>query len=157
MTGRSTKILKNIHEKYGPIVRIAPNDLSFATPSAWREINVKTGDRKAFPKAEFYDGLAEGFGCHGVASERDIEKHARGRKLISPAFCPQAIRDYEKVILHHLGLFRTRIEGVGIIDAAEWFNFLTFDTAGDFVFSEDFGAVAQGKQISYCGHLGHLN
>ncbi|KAK0333678.1 hypothetical protein LTR02_006903 [Friedmanniomyces endolithicus] len=40
-----------IHEQYGPIVRIAPNELSFASPNAAREV-LAAG--KGFHKTDFY-------------------------------------------------------------------------------------------------------
>ena len=44
--GRAATNLKALHQKYGPVVRIAPGKLSFAAPSAWKKIYGQYG----FPK-----------------------------------------------------------------------------------------------------------
>lgn len=46
--------LLKMHEKYGPVVRIAPNELSFQSVDILNE--VYKGGRK-FPKSDFYNGF----------------------------------------------------------------------------------------------------
>jgi len=95
ITGRQIFIFKELHEKYGSIIRVGPNDLSFATVNSYKDIHMKLPGRKTFPKTEFYDVLNTGFMENGIISERDIEKHARKKKLVAPGFSPAAVRLYE--------------------------------------------------------------
>lgn len=53
-TGHMPETLVKLHEKYGPVVRYAPNELSFQTPNAIDPI-YKNG-RKTI-KTDFYDGF----------------------------------------------------------------------------------------------------
>ncbi|KAH0527011.1 hypothetical protein TsFJ059_002055, partial [Trichoderma semiorbis] len=49
------KKILSLHEKYGPVVRIAPNELSFWDPEALSAI-FKSGGR-AMVKSSFFDGF----------------------------------------------------------------------------------------------------
>jgi cytochrome P450 len=132
-------------------VRVAPNDLSFITPSSFRDINVKTPTRKTFIKTEFYDVLTMGFEEAGIASERSVEKHVRKRKLLAPPFAPASMHEFEPVVHRHINELCEEIEKIGKtpegIDMTPYFHFLVFDIAGSFVYSEDFGAVKAGMLV----------
>jgi hypothetical protein len=49
------RAILHCHEKYGPIVRIGPNDLSFSTPDAIAPIYKSSG--RLMPKGEFYNSF----------------------------------------------------------------------------------------------------
>ena len=53
-THRMPERLLALHEKYGPVVRYGPNDLSFQSPAAIAPI-YKTG--REMPKSDFYEGF----------------------------------------------------------------------------------------------------
>jgi hypothetical protein len=38
LSGKSHLMLPKLHERYGPVVRLAPNELSFTVPEAWEDI-----------------------------------------------------------------------------------------------------------------------
>ncbi len=49
--------MTSIHEQYGDIVRMAPDELSFATKDAWQEIYVHRQGHNNFTKSEtWYKG-----------------------------------------------------------------------------------------------------
>jgi hypothetical protein len=50
VSGRSAKIVRSLHDKYGDVVRWGPNELSFATADAWREIYDRRKDGKVLVK-----------------------------------------------------------------------------------------------------------
>lgn len=31
--------MRRLHEKYGPVIRFSPNELSYTDPQAWKDIN----------------------------------------------------------------------------------------------------------------------
>src|SRR6186997_3085762 len=39
-SGRIHQRMKELHDRYGPVVRIAPNELSYTDSQAWKDINV---------------------------------------------------------------------------------------------------------------------
>lgn len=48
-----TLYVHSLHEKYGPVVRIAPNELSFTSWAAVKEIYCSSGS--GYDKSAFYD------------------------------------------------------------------------------------------------------
>ena len=60
--GRLVDDMTRIHEKYGDIVRLAPDELSFATKEAWQEIYVH---RKNLTKSKtWYKGNSIGLSAN---------------------------------------------------------------------------------------------
>lgn len=53
MTAQRTTYIHRLHEKYGPVVRIAPNEVAFTSWAAIKEIYCSGGS--GFDKTEFYD------------------------------------------------------------------------------------------------------
>lgn len=48
-----TRYIHSLHLKYGPVVRLAPNEVAFASGSAVKEIYCSGGS--GYEKTEFYD------------------------------------------------------------------------------------------------------
>ncbi|CCX32289.1 cytochrome P450 [Pyronema domesticum] len=143
--GRAGPEIKAAHDKYGPVVRIAPNDLSFATPTSYRDIYTKQNGRGTFIKTEFYKQISMGFETVGFASEDRVDVHAKQRKLFAPVFSAQGVRAYEHLLLSTMEKFLKQIERIGKtdegVDIAEWFHRLLYDVTADLAFGEPSGAT----------------
>lgn len=66
-TDRMPNEVERLHARYGPVVRIGPNDLSFNTPEAMAKIY-----QSGWPKGEFYRGFNNGGrekGLFGITDE----------------------------------------------------------------------------------------
>jgi len=50
--GRDVQYMHQLHERYGPVVRYGPNDLSFSSAQSWRDIHGHNKGQPAPPKAE---------------------------------------------------------------------------------------------------------
>ncbi|UNI15681.1 hypothetical protein JDV02_002192 [Purpureocillium takamizusanense] len=88
-----------LHEKYGPVVRYAPNEVSFSTAQAWRDIYGPRGKaHQRFIKSEFYDGGRFASEAPSIITERDPDKHAVWRKQLSTAFSDRTMRHVEGVV-----------------------------------------------------------
>jgi hypothetical protein len=68
--------LLELHRKYGPVVRIAPNELSFTDAQAWHDIQGMQGDRRQNPKEKCIYGPASP-GWEGQIIMASDEQHAR--------------------------------------------------------------------------------
>jgi hypothetical protein len=112
-SGRYPFWLAAQHEKYGPCVRISPNELSFTGAQAWKDIygsvrsasasasvaaggsGVKktsvTGITSKWPLA-YGDGILPDCGTT-IASEVSDVEHARVRKTFGAAFSERALRE----------------------------------------------------------------
>ncbi|KAL1875175.1 hypothetical protein Daus18300_003243 [Diaporthe australafricana] len=149
------------HQKYGPVIRIAPNELSYTDGRAWPAIY-------GFPNKE---GTAGNFEkdpqwwnktISGVVNILDADDagHRRMRRLQNPAFSDKALRAQESVIRGYAALLIHKLHGlcssggssedVGgagatVVDLTAWYNFTTFDVIGDLAFGEPFYCLQNAK------------
>jgi cytochrome P450 len=158
--------IHQLHEKYGPVVRLAPNELSYTTIDAWHDIYTRLPDRSQLKKdLSFAVSSASKAGVNGPMFELDDEQHARLRSvcllLISmPEFIPAAdsdicrrnmshafsyanLREQEPIIMKYTNQFIDLLKSRAgePVDLSEIFNFLTFDIAGDMVFGDSFNCL----------------
>jgi cytochrome P450 len=137
-----------MHEKYGPVVRIRPNELAFSDPQAWQDIyghkviGKKAGLQsgvKELPKfLPFYKQFEKQPDSLLTASYPD---HAVMRKLVSPSFSDKAMREQEPIITGYIDqLLECLREGMtkGPLNMTQWYNWATFDIIGDLAFGDSF-------------------
>lgn len=149
-SGRWPFILQGLHEKYGPVVRFGPNDVSFISPEAWKDIyGYRTATKRLFPKdLRLYRGTLTEASNILIANDAD---HSRMRRLLSHAFSEKALRSQEWIMEMYvsklISALRERtsknVDG-GVVDMSKWYNFLTFDVLGDLAFGESFGCLDSG-------------
>ncbi|KAH7336568.1 cytochrome P450 monooxygenase-like protein [Rhexocercosporidium sp. MPI-PUGE-AT-0058] len=151
--GRWAFVLEDLHKKYGPVVRFAPNDLDFATAESYQDIyGTATKGRKQFLKGDWYNQGPGGTRSLVMSNERDPVKHHDAKKLLAPAFSSSALRAQTVFVLKYVNMWVEQIKKRGNtgkgINMEEWYNWLTFDIIGDLAFGESFGAVenAQGHE-----------
>ncbi|KAK3045564.1 hypothetical protein LTR09_012861 [Extremus antarcticus] len=142
--------IKELHDKYGPVVRIAANQLSFSTARSWKDIYGHTPGRKAFLKGTFYEPMPGE--VRNLLSESDPASHSLMRRNLSHGFSATALKSQEDLIQKFVDLFILQIngrknpgEGLRSVDAVKWFNFLTFDIIGELAFGDTFGSLKEGK------------
>ncbi|KAI0198467.1 benzoate 4-monooxygenase cytochrome P450 [Astrocystis sublimbata] len=145
--GRQPFNILDLHLKYGPVVRIAPNELSFNSATSWKDIYGIRHGHKPFIKSDFYDGGSfASRGVHSIVSERDVDAHAGMRKYLSSAFSDRALSEQEALIAQSIDKFidllPTRGDGY---DISKGFEMLTFDIIGDLAFGETFGAIESAE------------
>ncbi|KAK8103686.1 Cytochrome P450 monooxygenase BOA3 [Apiospora kogelbergensis] len=150
-------IIEQAHRKYGDVIRIAPNELSFCTPQAFKDIyGAATKTKKLFPKSELFYGET-GAKDTNIAYERDPDTHAVLYKLFAPSFRPQALRDQEHLIHNHVDLFVQQLcrwsRENSYVDVSKGFEWLTFDIMGELAFGESFGAVKNGQSHTWVSIL----
>lgn len=151
---------QGIHEKYGKIVRIAPNELSFATPQAWTDIFSSHSSAPPFPKNPIFFKVPAGQ-AENIATTRDAADHARMRKLLASAFTDQAVKAHESKVQCYSDLLVARLKEItfnpdgkgGIADMRDWFNFYAFDVTGDLGFGESFGCLQKGQYHPWIGMI----
>jgi len=90
MKGRISWKIRELHDKYGPVVRIAPDELSYTTSGAWKKIY---GQRNP----EFVKALdGRGIAPASIGGQRSLmtehqDRHLRLRRAIDPAFSQRAL------------------------------------------------------------------
>jgi cytochrome P450 len=141
-----------LHARYGPIVRIAPDEVSIADPRAIDVIS-----KRAFEKTDFYDSFDPHVGGRTeVFAEKNEKKHDRLKRLLVPLFRQESVGKYEGYIEEILGIFCEKMDQrVGeTVDLAEWVARFSWDTVGRMVYSFDggFGMLKDG--IDFNGWMG---
>lgn len=136
-----------MHDAYGPIVRVAPDELSFIEASAWNDIyGIKSG--KSFIRdPKWYANLTESQDDIIVANEAG---HARFRKIFSPFFSDKSLRQNEVVITKNIDLLMEKLQAQikdtdGVADMVKWYNWATFDIIGDLIYGESFDCLKNAE------------
>lgn len=139
--------LHELHALYGPVVRIAPDELSFINAEAWKDIY---GNRN-IPKNRVWAGQEEEHHPISIVSI-DEATHLRNRRALIGAFTEHAIAEHAPVIESLVNLMIQRFRDVvtrspdrAVVDIVDWFNFLTFDISGALSFGESFNSVSNGR------------
>ncbi|KAJ5591827.1 uncharacterized protein N7459_002196 [Penicillium hispanicum] len=138
-----------LHERYGPVLRISPNELAFNTPQAFRDIyGFRPGG--CFPKDRSHY-IPPANGVDHLVCAVDNAVHARQRRLLAPAFSERALRDQEGLIKGYvdtmIGKLRSEIAKHGLprVDIKIWMNYTTFDITGDLMFGESFDCLKDNQ------------
>ncbi|KAK1254519.1 hypothetical protein MKX08_008514 [Trichoderma sp. CBMAI-0020] len=144
--------VERLHRRYGPILRISPNDVTFAHEDAIRDILAFRKDRLPFLKDLTWWKANPGM-PDSMISIIDPKQHARIRNLLAPGFTPRALKEQEDILHLYVNLLVERIrelaskepESGAIIDVVRWFNFTTFDIFGDLGYGESFNCLQDSK------------
>ncbi|KAJ6588130.1 cytochrome P450 [Mycena capillaripes] len=147
--------LKGLHDKYGSVIRIGPNELSITDVSLVPFILGTNGK----PKGPLWDGRKI-TGKKGVESKeaargnligsRDLKVHSEARKAWNRAFMPGAIKGYEPMLVRRVVQL---IEALGAqkgasLDISQWLSFFSFDFMGDIAFGGGFELMRDGDKNS---------
>ncbi|KAH8819269.1 cytochrome protein [Xylogone sp. PMI_703] len=144
LRGNLPFVLDEAHRKYGDIVRIAPNELSYINPEAWNQIyGHKPGKPEIMKDPTFYSSISSGKGSI-INAERS--RHGHLRKQMSHGFSEKALREQEDAIRLYADLMIQRLkencqENTSVVDMVSWYNFFTFDVMGELIFGQSFNCL----------------
>ncbi|EAW12425.1 cytochrome P450 [Aspergillus clavatus NRRL 1] len=150
MGGRFHRAIDEQHRRYGPVFRVSPNELSFASVASWKDIycHRATGQLPLI-KSKFYDIYGAGFGSLCIGSERDPDKHTRMKKSLSPAFSLRSLGDQEAILSQCVDRFVSRMGepelNAGGLNMTKWYEMVAFDILGELSFGESFHSIEDGK------------
>ncbi|CAG8109311.1 unnamed protein product [Penicillium salamii] len=148
LSGRYPQKTRELHQKYGNVVRIAPDELSFTDGDAWKPIyGTRIGHGQKSKDDRFYVPRA---GAADIILSNDAD-HSRFRRLLSHAFSDSSLRGQESIISSYVDLLIKRLHenvntGNNVLNMVAWYNFTTFDIIGDLAFGESFDCL---KSSSY--------
>ncbi|CAI6092807.1 unnamed protein product [Clonostachys chloroleuca] len=116
--------MSNLHKRYGPVIRVAPDELSFSSAVAFKEIY---GHQKAGRPELVKDKKYHKFVPEPILINADREYHGTLRKLLSHGFSESALRAQEAVIQEHVSILMQRLrehghEGQVAVDVLRWYN-----------------------------------
>ncbi|KAI1383740.1 isotrichodermin C-15 hydroxylase [Hypoxylon trugodes] len=138
LRGRLVFDLADIHKKYGPVVRIAPNELAFQDPRAWRD--VMGGGASEIPKWIGMYGVPTFLQPH-IQNTISKEHHRALRRTLAPGFSDASLRAQEPMIVQYVDLMMRRLKEKckeGPLNLELWYRYVVFDIICDLAVGESF-------------------
>ncbi|RYP33768.1 hypothetical protein DL767_004635 [Monosporascus sp. MG133] len=134
--------VQKLHQIYGDIVRIGPNELSINDPKALHAIHSSSSP---CTKGPWYNVLHP---CIALNVIRKHEYHAQRRKAWDRAFSAKALRGYQPHVAYYTDLLLKQIQSRAgqPVNVADWFSFYAFDIMGSLSYSESFGMLRRGEK-----------
>ncbi|KAF2999895.1 hypothetical protein E8E13_008449 [Curvularia kusanoi] len=151
MQGEEVSWESKMHQKYGEVVRLGPDRLSYINPQAWKDI-AGAGAGKRLENTK--DATTLGPDLHGyrtLGSQRDTMAHRSQRRIYAPAFSDRALKLQEPLILGYVNALvrivrnnATDTPAVGF-DIIKLLNCTTFDVMAELAFGEPLGLLEQSE------------
>ncbi|CAF3624880.1 unnamed protein product [Fusarium graminearum] len=135
--------IKALHHKYGHVVRIAPNELSFSSERALRDIHNPGPDNHHYTKRGTSEDLILRFvfGANNILLVDEGEDHKRLRGALQPAFTAKAMRDQQDITHYHVQktverLLEAAMDPSQTISLTKELNKLVWGNVGNLAFGE---------------------
>ncbi|KAL6720905.1 hypothetical protein ACLMJK_000004 [Lecanora helva] len=148
--GEAWQFSRQLHRKYGPMVRIAPDEISTTSSSAWKDIYVSNIplEKDPFSQTPPMNGADSLFTAAGAT-------HHRIRRTLINAFSDKALKDQSPIIEAYCSLLMTRLRRElgkskdGRIDLARYYGYATLDIIADLTFGESFYGLESDNEHSW--------
>ncbi|KAL8397876.1 hypothetical protein RB594_004542 [Gaeumannomyces avenae] len=150
--GNQHTYYRSLHDCYGPVVRVSPNEVSFVSVEAREEIY---GHRKAglMEKSPIFLGAVGNVNGQVGVSLAVSTEHTRQRRALGHLFTNSALRQFEPLFKYQirkwLDILATMAAEDRPIDFSSWYTYLAFDIMGDACFAEPFGCLDQGAATEW--------
>ncbi|KAF8265715.1 high nitrogen upregulated cytochrome P450 monooxygenase 2 [Lactarius quietus] len=147
--GNLHRYLKSLHDRYGDVVRVGPNELSIRDSSLIHPILGQGG----LPKGPRWEGRP---GPPSLISQRDPILHMEQRKPWSRAFSSVAMKEYEVIVAKRarqlVGCLENMIERTdekenAMVDMTLWLKYFSTDLMGDMAFGGGFELMKASRDI----------
>ncbi len=163
MRGQTNHEHIELHQRYGPVVRIAPNEVSVASPVAARAL-LSAGKR--FYKTDFYSVFPPPQNAD-IFTEIREDVHAMKKKVANVPYSMAAMRQLGPFIDDTIEVLARRIaefcadggsgsgsgrgyetrSGRHVVDLGAWLHYFAFDVLGEVAFGRSFGFLAAGADV----------
>ncbi|KAL4861251.1 hypothetical protein BDV12DRAFT_208241 [Aspergillus spectabilis] len=139
--------ITQLHLLYGHTVRVAPGELSYSTPDAWKDVygHAVAGKKSTEKDTRFYGPSFNGSPDIIRALGPD---HARFRRNFSHAFSEKAIREQQPLIRHYVDMLIAKLHSLATespqspVEIVHLYNLTTFDIMGDLTFGDPLDLLA---------------
>jgi cytochrome P450 len=149
MSGEEVSWETEMHKKYGEIVRLGPDRLSYITPQAWKDIAGPGIGKRLENTKDMSTFGPDMYGMRSMGSQPDMMVHRSQRRVFAPAFSDKALKLQEPLILGYLNalvrIVRNNATSGAAFDLAKSLNCMTFDVMADLAFGEPLGLLDQSE------------
>lgn len=145
--GHLEDAVRQLHTKYGPVIRVAPNEVTAAEASSIPKIYPT---QHPLPKSDFYPtyrpvGISKRPDTFTNTDEAD---HTRHRKIVNPVYTMTSVMKNESAIDDCLNWFIKRVgeyaDSGKVMDLGHWIEMYTYDVVGVVFFGKPFGMLEKG-------------
>lgn len=178
LQGNIDKVQRDLHDKYGkattvkfscydtslayfwcagPIVRIAPNEVSVSDPAALKLIYAVNA---GFTKTDFYAPFASHISPNeDLFTQRDEKHHAHRRRLVNALYSLSSVLESERFIDACTATFMSRldefVDSGETVDLGLWLQMYAFDVVGELFYGRQFGFME--TRSDYEGYIKSLD
>ncbi|OQE10623.1 hypothetical protein PENFLA_c085G05602 [Penicillium flavigenum] len=146
--------VSGLHAKHGDIVRVAPDELSYATGEAWKGIygHAAAGKPVTEKDTRFY---GPSFNGSPEIIRSNGPDHARFRRNFSHAFSDRALREQQSLICAYADSLVVNLQKAikenpkAKVNMVRMFNLTTFDIMGDLTFGDSLNLLAGTGNTSW--------
>ncbi|KAJ5121320.1 cytochrome P450 family protein [Penicillium bovifimosum] len=137
------RVMLNLHEKHGKLVRVGPKEVSVADLAAIKAIY---GAGTKFRKSDWYS-VWQGRRKFDLFAERDEGIHGTQRRLVNNIYSMTSLKEFEpgvEKILESFMQCMSRHGSDAVINLGKWLQLFAFDVIGQITFSKTFGFLENG-------------
>ena len=145
-----TRYIHELHRKYGPLVRLAPDEISLNHPPS-------VGPIYNYEKTHFYNAF-EAYGVKNMFSTPDRARHSGRRKHLGGEYTKAYMLRPENltVIYDRVGQMINTISDNSTVDVFNLFNYLAQDVISGFFFGNQNGSHLLQGQDTEVFHAWHM-
>ncbi|KAM0364081.1 hypothetical protein ACHAO7_010071 [Fusarium culmorum] len=168
-SGHYPFLMQKLHDRYGDVVRVAPNELSFRSLSAHKTIYGRAPRKPEFLKSDIFYRTRPSTARPNIVFTRDPHDHREQKREIRHGFRGESLAASQKVINGYTEAFLAQLikqggpetEGVDVSVAYNWLTFdiigkvtlplrlaqclITYEREGHLTFGKSFNCVSQWK------------
>ncbi|CAK7211385.1 hypothetical protein SBRCBS47491_001108 [Sporothrix bragantina] len=130
--GNRTVVIDQLHENYGPVVRVAPDEVSFNSAEALRDIY---GIRSDVSKSDFYD-LFVYYDERNTFTSLDRKDHSQRKRLVADKYAKSYVVQpaVAEEVRKHAGKFVSVVSQNRILDVYEYLHYYAMDVITNHVY-----------------------
>ncbi|KAK0653179.1 cytochrome P450 [Cercophora newfieldiana] len=144
--GQLMHILPALHEQYGPVVRIGPNEVHLSNPSNYDK--VYSVGYKFSKDPDFYGPMEGPLKTPIILTILSAKEHQIRRSYLNPFFSRRSVLDMEHVVRDKTGkllhLLKSSLVSAGVFDAHHAIRAFSVDVITEYAYARCWNQMDQG-------------
>ncbi|KAK4561075.1 hypothetical protein LTR86_005030 [Recurvomyces mirabilis] len=154
ISGRRIHHVHALHQKYGSLVRIAPNEIAVNDLKSFKQIH---GIGSGFCKDKWYASSVI-LDREGVFAMVDTKAHASRRRLLARPFSKTYLREHwegevRQKVTFAISAMSNELHSRGTTDVLKWWTLMASDISSQLMFGDSFHTLEHGETNEYIRRL----
>jgi hypothetical protein len=146
VTGRRPEYADSLHKKYGPHVRIAPNELAVSDIESFHHIHRIGTD---FMKSDWYHQLTGTRPRRSMFTFTNVKDHSVRRRIFSRSISRNSLlENWHDTVKEMTSLAVHKMHDVAVregkVNVLNWWYFMAMDVVGRLMYGRSFGHLERG-------------